>query len=78
MKLHTTTMVDKFMSNNITGIITKTLPSLMFRVKLDSNNEIVASASTKLRLRRVKLLVGDRILVHCHSNTGRIISKYKL
>ncbi|PIM96114.1 Translation initiation factor IF-1 [Candidatus Hodgkinia cicadicola] len=66
------------MSNNITGIITKTLPSLMFRVKLDSNNEIAASVSTKLRLRRVKLLVGDRILVRCHSNTGQIIFKYKL
>ncbi|PIM95316.1 Translation initiation factor IF-1 [Candidatus Hodgkinia cicadicola] len=66
------------MSNNITGIITETLPNLMFKVKLDSNNEIVASTTTKLRLRKVKLLVGDRVLVRCYENISRIILKYKL
>ncbi|PIM95777.1 Translation initiation factor IF-1 [Candidatus Hodgkinia cicadicola] len=64
--------------NNVVGIITETLPNLMFRVKLDSNVEIVASMSAKLRLNKVRLLVGDRILVYCHGSIGRIILKYKI
>ncbi len=51
----------------IVGIITATLPNLTFKVKLDTGVNLIANSSAnssaKLRLKKIKLLVGDRVLV---------------
>ncbi|PIM96376.1 Translation initiation factor IF-1 [Candidatus Hodgkinia cicadicola] len=66
------------LTNNTIGVIIKTLPNLMFKVKLDSNIEVVAGMLARLRLNKVRLLVGDRVLVQCHGNIGKIILRYKI
>lgn len=44
------------------GVITETLPNLLFRVNLnDENREILAYLSGKMRLHRIKVLVGDKV-----------------
>ena len=45
------------------GVITEALPSAMFRVKLDTNQEILCHISGKIRLNYIKIIPGDRVLV---------------
>lgn len=45
------------------GIVIESLPNLNFRVKLDTGEEIIAHLSGKLRLYRIKILVGDAVEV---------------
>ena len=62
------------------GIVTETLPSLNFRVKLDSGEEILAHLAGKLRIHRIKILSGDRVTVEISpydEKKGRIIYRGK-
>jgi translation initiation factor IF-1 len=45
------------------GIIIETLPSTMFRVKLDNGHEVLAHISGRMRVHYIRLLPGDRVLV---------------
>jgi len=58
------------------GQVVEALPSLNFRVKLDSGEEILAHLAGKLRLYRIKVLPGDRVRVELSpydEKKGRII-----
>jgi translation initiation factor IF-1 len=57
------------------GIVSETLPSLHFRVKLDEGQEVIAHLSGKLRIHKIKILAGDRVTVEMSpydSKRGRI------
>jgi translation initiation factor IF-1 len=46
----------------LTGTITEALSNAMFRVKLDINEvSIIAQASGKIRLNRIRLVLGDLV-----------------
>ena len=45
------------------GTVTEKLPDTMFRVKLEDNEEIIATLKGKLRRLRFRLMVGDRVNV---------------
>lgn len=49
------------------GLITEALPDTLFRVELDSPQEpkpvILAHLAGKLRLHRIRIVPGDRVLV---------------
>ncbi len=46
----------------VIGVITETLPNLSFRVKLVSDDhEVLAYLGGKMRLHRIKVLVGDKV-----------------
>ena len=62
------------------GIVVESLPSTHFRVKLDGGPEILAHLAGKLRIYRIKILVGDRVTVEMSSydeNRGRIVYRGK-
>jgi len=62
------------------GEVIETLPSLSFRVKLDSGEEVLAHLAGKLRLYRIKILAGDRVKVELSpydEKRGRIIYRIK-
>ena len=45
-----------------TGIIVEALPNTLFRVKLDSSEEIIlAYLAGKMRMNRIRVLIGDRV-----------------
>jgi len=63
-----------------TGIVLETLPSLDFRVKLDDGKEIIAHLAGKLRIYRIKVLLGDRVTIEMSpydENRGRIVYRGK-
>jgi len=58
------------------GIVLESLPSTSFKVKLDDGNEIIAHLAGKLRINRIKILLGDRVTVEISQydeKRGRII-----
>lgn len=54
------------------------LPSVMFRVQLDSGQEVLAHLAGKLRIHRIRVLPGDRVIVELTPydlKRGRIIRR---
>lgn len=44
------------------GVVTEALPNTLFRVKLDGKDEIVmAYLAGKMRMHRIKVLIGDKV-----------------
>ena len=61
-----------------TGIVDETLPNTMFRVTLDDSGEqILTYLSGKMRMHRIKVLVGDKVTVELepYGGKGRIIKR---
>jgi translation initiation factor IF-1 len=45
----------------VEGIVMEALPGANFRVKLDDEREVLAYISGKMRVRRVRVLPGDKV-----------------
>ena len=64
-----------------TGIVVESLPNTMFRVKPDSPSdgaeEILTYLSGKMRLHRIRVLVGDKVLfeIEPYGGKARIIKR---
>lgn len=60
------------------GEVIEALPNLMFRVKLESGQMVLAHLSGRMRLHFIKILEGDRVLVEISPydlSRGRIIRR---
>ena len=56
----------------VTGTVTEALPNIMFRVKLDGKDEtILTYLSGKMRLHRIRVLVGDRVELELEPYGGK-------
>lgn len=58
----------------IQGIVEEALPNTLFRVALDNGETIIAYLAGKMRLHRIKVLVGDKVLLKLdpYGGKGRI------
>ena len=45
------------------GRVVELLPNAMFRVQLENNHEILGHTAGKMRKNRIRVLVGDEVLV---------------
>ncbi|RMG73193.1 MAG: translation initiation factor IF-1 [Nitrospirae bacterium] len=64
----------------VQGEIIEALPNAMFRVRLESGQEIIAYVSGKMRMHYIKILPGDKVLVEMSPydlTKGRITYRYK-
>ena len=64
----------------VEGAVSELLPNAMFRVLLDNGHEILAHSSGKLRKRRIRILVGDRVAIQMtpyDMTKGRITFRQK-
>ena len=67
------------------GVVTEALPSTLFRVKLENtkeetdenNKEILAYLSGKMRMHRIKVLIGDvvEVVLDSYGGKGRIVKR---
>ncbi|MBI4993336.1 translation initiation factor IF-1 [Candidatus Wolfebacteria bacterium] len=55
----------------IEGVVLEALPSLMFKVKLSTGEELLAYLAGKMRLHYIKVLPGDRVLLELSPDGGR-------
>lgn len=59
-----------------TGVVVESLPNIMFKVKLDEapavgEDTILTYLSGKMRLHRIRVLVGDRVLLELEPYGGK-------
>ena len=63
------------------GVVTEALPSTLFRVNLEGkeedSKEILAYLSGKMRMHRIKVLIGDtvEVILDPYGGKGRIIKR---
>ena len=55
----------------IEGVVTEALPNTLFRVQLHGGEIVLAYLSGKMRLHRIKVLVGDRVQLQLDPYGGR-------
>lgn len=53
------------------GVVDEALPNTLFRVKLESGEVVLAYLAGKMRLHRIKVLVGDRVQLQLDPYGGR-------
>ncbi len=63
----------------VKGVITEALPNTLFKVKIKDKDEpeILAYLSGKMRMHRIKVLVGDsvEVVLDQYGGKGRIIKR---
>lgn len=62
-------MQDK--SPDIQGVVDEALPNTLFRVSLESGEQVLCYLAGKMRLHRIKVLVGDKVLVKLDPYGGK-------
>mgnify|MGYP001559806515 FL=1 len=55
----------------VAGVVDEALPNTLFRVKLEGEISVLAYLAGKMRLHRIKVLVGDRVEVRLDPYGGR-------
>lgn len=63
---------------SVTGTVIESLPNTFFKVKRDDNGEeILTYLSGKMRLHRIRVLIGDKVVVEIepYGGKGRIIKR---
>ncbi|MEW5908085.1 MAG: translation initiation factor IF-1 [Patescibacteria group bacterium] len=62
----------------VTGIVIEALPNTVFRVQLNEGQEIMAYLSGKMRINRIKVMIGDKVKIELgqyDETKGRIIQR---
>ena len=61
----------------MTGVVTESLPSALYRVKLDDGGTVTAHIADRMDRNFVRILVGDRVRIEMSKDItrGRIVEK---
>lgn len=64
-------------NNTVIGIVTEALPNTLFRVDIGDGKVILTYLAGKMRMHRIKVLLGDRVevLLDPYGGKGRIIKR---
>ena len=69
-------MADQNKTSTI-GVVTEALPNTFFRVRLEDGTEILTYLAGKMRMNRIRVLVGDKVKLELepYGGKGRIIQR---
>ncbi len=61
----------------VTGIVEEALPNTLFRVRLENGEMLLTFLAGKMRLHRIKVLVGDKVSLQIdpYGGKGRIVRR---
>lgn len=61
----------------VQGIVEEALPNTLFKVKLENGEVILAYLAGKMRLHRIRVLVGDSVVMELdqYGGRGRIVKR---
>ena len=70
-------MSEKKGKAEILGVVTEALPNTLFRVMTEKDTEIMAYLAGRMRLNRVRVLIGDKVKVELdeYGGKGRIVQR---
>ncbi len=62
---------------SVNGVVTEALPNTFFRVKLEDGSEILTYLAGKMRMNRIRVLIGDKVKLELepYGGKGRIIQR---
>jgi len=63
--------------NAVTGTVTEALPDTLFKVKLADGTELLSFLAGKMRMHRIRVLIGDKVTVEIdpYGGKGRITKR---
>lgn len=63
--------------DSVMGTVGEALPNTLFRVKLETGEEVLTYLAGKMRMHRIKVLVGDTVRVELdpYGGKGRIVRR---
>lgn len=64
-------MSDKTAQEKTTGVVTEALPNTLFRVELENGSIVLAYLAGKMRLNRIRVLIGDKVELELDPYGGR-------
>jgi translation initiation factor IF-1 len=61
----------------VTGVVDQALPNALFRVTTEGGKELLTYLSGRMRMYRIKVLVGDRVELELdpYGGKGRIVKR---
>ncbi|MGM0482822.1 MAG: translation initiation factor IF-1 [Patescibacteria group bacterium] len=64
-------------TNQVTGTVVEAYPDTRFKIELDDGSEMQAYLAGKMRKFRIKVLIGDKVVVEVdpYGGKGRIIRR---
>ncbi|OGI76336.1 translation initiation factor IF-1 [Candidatus Nomurabacteria bacterium RIFCSPHIGHO2_02_FULL_33_12] len=70
-------MSNKENETLIQGTVEEALPNVMFRIILDDGRKIIAYLSGKMRMHRIKVIIGDKVemVEDLQGNRHRIVRR---
>lgn len=62
---------------SVIGVVTEALPNTFFRVKLEDGTELLTYLAGKMRMNRIRVLIGDKVKLELepYGGKGRIIQR---
>jgi translation initiation factor IF-1 len=70
-------MIKKDENNIALGTVIEALPNTLFRVDLGNDKTVLSYLSGRMRMHRIKVLIGDRVevLIDPYGGKGRIVKR---
>jgi translation initiation factor IF-1 len=70
-------MEKNSIENTAEGTVIEALPNTLFKVLLSDNREVMAFLAGKMRMHRIKVIVGDKVSLTLdpYGGKGRIIKR---
>lgn len=64
-------------ANAVTGTVIEALPDTLFKVKLPDGSELLSFLAGKMRMHRIRVLIGDKVTVEIdpYGGKGRIVKR---
>jgi len=61
----------------ITGVVLEALPNTLFKVELENGEILLCYLAGKMRMHRIRVLIGDRVTIKLDSygGKGRIVKR---
>ena len=63
---------EKQKEPTIAGMVTEALPNTLFRVATERGDEVLAYLAGKMRIHRIKVLVGDKVSLEDNPYGGKL------
>lgn len=71
-------MEKKDEKETVIGVVEEALPNTQFRVALENGEKMLTFIAGKMRIYRIRVLVGDKVLIEIdpYGGKGRIIKRF--
>lgn len=69
--------MSKDQENIVKGVVTEALPNTMFRVQLETGENQICYLAGKMKLHRIRVVIGDKVevLLDSYGGKGRLVKR---